>query len=1850
MSDLEAQLRGAGEVVAEGTFKVDAQRALKKLREHRLADPHHWVLEVLRAAALSKAKRVSVRIDADDVELHFDGKPFPRALMLDLLAQALGSSDRPEDQRARLLSLGVAGALSLEPKWIRVESGGVKLEITAGDRIETGGSAELGTRLHVRKSLGWNLLAAVLKQSPEKAAILDRARWFGCDLRVNGKGVDRPFGLSEQSAQALRKYDGADMQVRLAWVQGRSNQHQLTLVSQGVIITRRELEAPGLPCEVLVQCEALRRNASGSDVVDADPATQRVLERVKALILEVTAEVVELARAGEVSVGVRDELAQLILHGVEHPELLAVLERAPVLPGPSGEWYSVGDFRAELKARRPIRYALEAAPEGSYPAPAVRLAGLEGDWRLPLLPGPPTVDIKEHVEKQTRAKGNKDRWQRQPVEPATAIGVTGVARAAVQAPGLAGEVVLLEGGSGAFVRFLCQGRLVQQGEVQSLGPLRLRATVDWQREVPEALWAEMPTRKLFSLAARAIEAAAAKALEAALVSGQRSPSVVAHATDFFERHIRLGRGPAQLPGWLAGAPLFLCQDGSRVSLAVLRGERRWLCSPYYSHHGLMSGERLLVPDRVQKEILAAFGKDKLVDVSARLDKEKEIRRRLSAPKQAALLTGVAAVTPLENARFQGEVGVPSRRDSQLTLRLFKGGIPIETTQLTALYGLASAAVDCEAFATDADWEKVKRDEVFDAALRAVRAAEAKLPAILVKPRGTRWQDLAEGAQAFLLAFLLKEVDFGAAAVFTPAAKAVVEARLFNTSGGVRSLEELKAEVDRQGALFVRPPTESPAADELFVVLAADELAAALGKLFGLQPERPDDELLRRRALKRFLSAAVRQPVLEDSPRPKCEVSVDGVRGEVGLGAHEAPGAQLELLVQGRPWRQEHSPAHLPLQGCLEIEGVDPLAAALPSSTVPQLLEAVRLAEKKLVHLSLRTMTDAHARRLLLWALSTHYAQTDKENGRALLEAPLFPCTDGEVRSAKQLASALPVQTVSEALRGAPASGRPVVLAVDPAVRQGLSHFSGREDVTASLSRELDARARRAAQRPRERILCEGEVLLRRAFSIAGREGEVAVSVDHPGRLELLTERKPFCTLEGELPAPLSAAVTSDALKPGADGVGVKRDAAFRSVVELVLAEAEALAAEAAREYLDAPVARRARLRRPLLELAVWGSTREAIAEKLLDLPLLETTTGAPLAVSKLLPNKRGNQAARFSSARIAPLDPERWVWCPRPDEQQVLAPLKLKLVDYSDELLHAEQVRARPRVTSLRVAGFRAWVEPVTGKAVEGEVALREYFAPSLSIEVHHERALLELWSSDHPVGGEAVVNCDALTPTSQWKKAVRNRVFRDLVRDVESALERLLARRLAEGPRDEAFRALAHGALGWSRPPEGPLAKVLPGLELFKDLAGKPVTLGAVLEEHSKRRRVAVAQPGLQAADALVLADEDGTRAALKALKVEAEDVSALLERRQELEASRRARRLAKLGVDGEMLVRLRIDAEGVRGELSLPYGDQPSLQLTLAREAIAVSTAELRGGLPVVGVVDCAWLEVDEEWKEGRPDAKLKALVAEWVEALYHALAREAERAEPSARAAMRERALELWGARGLKHAAGVEQLSGAAQALTRAPLFKTTGGEWVTLAALADHVVRGEKVGLLEKRFFAPDVGDALVLEVEGPSGGWAERLKDVLGAGAVERVTNLELWRRERAEADPKPGTPALRGLVRLRRQLKLLRAGALGKLTPDELEDVRLSTAKLARRVEYDPRRKVLLLDGNDAQVVRALEEAALRPERLFVLLAASYGEINRALHRITDHHEADLLMALAVHLASNPTHLSPTPAAEEKET
>ena len=223
------------------------------------------------------------------------------------------------------------------------------------------------------------------------------------------------------------------------------------------------------------------------------------------------------------------------------------------------------------------------------------------------------------------------------------------------------------------------------------------------------------------------------------------------------------------------------------------------------------------------------------------------------------------------------------------------------------------------------------------------------------------------------------------------------------------------------------------------------------------------------------------------------------------------------------------------------------------------------------------------------------------------------------------------------------------------------------------------------------------------------------------------------------------------------------------------------------------------------------------------------------------------------------------------------------------------------------------------------------------------------------------------------------------------------------------------------------------------------------------------------------------------------------------------------------------------------------------------------------------------------------------------------------------------------GVKSPVDLERLKGVARVLADAPLFLTVEGERVSLRAVAAEISTRERVAVFER---GPGRVSSCVLKTTDFTAPWLTSLERLFGKTRVWRVTDSGEWARVVREEDPPDGTPLLDGLQALRKHVRLLRAGALGRLTPSELEDVRLSRGGGDTPLRYDAQRKLLLLDPHHPDIKRTLEETGPRPERLWVLIAACFGLINRELQHVTDADEAQLVTALAGHLASNPQLLS----------
>jgi hypothetical protein len=505
---------------------------------------------------------------------------------------------------------------------------------------------------------------------------------------------------------------------------------------------------------------------------------------------------------------------------------------------------------------------------------------------------------------------------------------------------------------------------------------------------------------------------------------------------------------------------------------------------------------------------------------------------------------------------------------------------------------------------------------------------------------------------------------------------------------------------------------------------------------------------------------------------------------------------------------------------------------------------------------------------------------------------------------------------------------------------------------------------------------------------------------------------------------------------------------------------------------------------------------------------------------------------------------------------------------------------------------------------------------------------VLERWTTPHAVGGVAMVDGASLTPNEDFSEAKRDAQFKALVAGTENALERLVLRRLGP-PRDDFFENFALCAVKWRAGRAGALGALIPSLPLFEALSGARLTVGEVLELAARQGRVPFARAMERAPEMQVLLDTPHTRALLKMLELRGEDVSAELARAEDLKSAITSRRLDSLTWKGEALVRIQLTAP-LSGELAL---SQSPGEVTLAREGIAVQPLEHRWP-GVVGVVDLADLAVNEDWSRATPTRVQTAAIRKEVERLFVELTRGANELRSEEREWAASWALGFLSTSGVESPSQLRTLSGAASALADAPLFNSPRGVRVNLRAIAAEISTHGRIAVFVERDL-PARAPSCVLGASTFEAPWVAALEHLFGKTRIWRVGSPAAWVQAVREADPPEGTELHVGLRALRKQLRLLRAGALGTLTPNELEDVRFERG-LGRPLRYDEERKLVFLDPEHPDIERALTELGTRPERLWVLLTSVFGLVNRELERVTDADETRLLMALAGHLASNP--------------
>lgn len=302
----------AGTRVASGRLRVDAARAVDKLRDYQLPDPTLWILEVIRAAVLGGATRIAVTGDGDDVRVAWEGPPIPTERLTTLFDELVDPAPRADRRHLRLLATGINTALGLDPRWVDVttlddEAHVVRFTpslLEAKDGVAEGlralapepttppaAALGRGVVVHLKRLPQWNAVPLMLGiGEPAELGVVRRA----CDdltvpITVGGGALGRDTSHRDLLRVALGH--GLDGFIAVMDPSAARGEAKLELAELGVLLATYSWplkgvdgERVGVPLRLFLDAQRLPTNASRSAVRLEDPPVRDALERAEALL------------------------------------------------------------------------------------------------------------------------------------------------------------------------------------------------------------------------------------------------------------------------------------------------------------------------------------------------------------------------------------------------------------------------------------------------------------------------------------------------------------------------------------------------------------------------------------------------------------------------------------------------------------------------------------------------------------------------------------------------------------------------------------------------------------------------------------------------------------------------------------------------------------------------------------------------------------------------------------------------------------------------------------------------------------------------------------------------------------------------------------------------------------------------------------------------------------------------------------------------------------------------------------------------------------------------------------------------------------------------------------------------------------------------------------------------------------------------------------------------------------------------------------------------------------------------------------------------------------------------------
>ncbi|MFN0245353.1 MAG: hypothetical protein ACKV2T_00510 [Kofleriaceae bacterium] len=1028
-----------GPRIGVGRIRVDAARAIAKLREYQLVERAAWVLEGIRAAVAAQASEIALAGDANDIWLSWRGEPWPAEDLTRLFDELVSPEAANERHHLRLLAAAVNSGLGLAPAYIDViavhDDTAIRARYTPDvlddpgadvtdsplrhlttETIPVPDGAQRGMRVHLRRRASLQVLSYLFGEPPE----LEIARRACVDIPVLLEIGTNRYHRVDHARDVVRVPlgDGLDGFLAVADPDAVTD-GVMNVAERGVVLARYPLSrSPDtLPIRLLIDAPRMPTNASRSQVQrDSHPiaaAERRVAELLPALVAQLIARL-------EVDSGAPRTAALALLAGIAGivdrthwwktpvPESspLAPLADLPLLRDATGtprplRWHWSG---LVYRASKPLHRELEPwvdnivwVPPGD---PSERLvSGAFHDQR----------ELRRRLRAARQQRRDHDRFFAHAARPPTVISKTppihrlqlGAEPTATCVPqrvfeGLAGEVCIYADDGPSALVVLHHGREIERLEFDS--PVRFEAVVDAPAITPAARFRGVVRDLNYTRVDRAMRAGVLRAIEAiattcdtrASASDDRAPPL-----RVIQGGLALARslGATVVPP-LASAPAWRSVDGDYLSHAALVNHRAIGIVDLGIEVTPPAGRVLLRCDHEERSRLSACAPE-LVQIVYTPATARPVAAEVLASRLSQSNTFALAITDETRAVAIAPAGWT---DASITLQ--HRGVALSTKLLGPIVAPCKIVVDCETITPTAGWNGVLDEgaaandyhEWVIALVRATaRALVGERPLELLGPRDID----VHGTLGQLLCIALANNS----------ATELLGAELLTRLRAHRMLPVLgdpdPHSIDQLCARFsAMIPYVGRGARAIagFSPLLADELlASAVATLAGLPVREASLELeMRRHAEVRTkqLARHREQPVQPlELPNESVEIAGPVVRGVVGVGTMAL---EIQVLVEGRPFYVIRRDQELPLRAMVEIDSALTMPAfdGIPVDVTAEIVTRV---------------TEAAPPLLLAIAIARPHILGDRGPARRLLAscvdsarialaplraAPIFPTVQG----------------------------------------------------------------------------------------------------------------------------------------------------------------------------------------------------------------------------------------------------------------------------------------------------------------------------------------------------------------------------------------------------------------------------------------------------------------------------------------------------------------------------------------------------------------------------------------------------------------------------------------------------------------------------------------------------------------------------------------------------------------------------------------------------------------------------------------------------------------------------------------